>query len=272
MDPWKRAALDEVELEYQLRGAGDPIVFIHNGAGADWFTPFLDVPSLTSRFRLLTYHRAGYAGSSPLPGPLTFAQEAARCQQLMHHLGIERAHVVGHSSSGNMALQLALDAPDVVGSLVLMEPALISATPSSPQVLQAIELYRAGDKAGAVDTFLRATCDPDYRSALETALPSAVDQALADADTFFSQELPALRQRTFGPDDARRVTQPVLAVAGERTDPIHRQRWELLIEWLPNVEPFVLPGASHLLHLQNLEGMAEGLSDFYARHALRASI
>jgi pimeloyl-ACP methyl ester carboxylesterase len=271
MNLWKRAALDGVELEYQLRGAGDPIVFIHNGAGADWFTPFLDIPALTSRFLLLVYHRAGYAGSSPLPGPLTFTHEATRCRQLMRHLGIERAHVVGHSSSGNMTLQLALDTPAAVGSLVLMEPALVSAAPSSPQVLQAIEQYRAGDKAGAVETFLRATCDPDYRSTLGRALPNAVDQTLVDADTFFSQEMPALRQWAFGQEDARRVTQPVLAVMGEKTDPIHRWRWELLIEWLPKVEPFVLAGASHLLHLQNLGGMADGLSDFCTRHALTAS-
>jgi pimeloyl-ACP methyl ester carboxylesterase len=261
-----RAALDGIELEYDVRGAEDPVVLIHNGVGVDWFRSLLEEPTLTGQYRLVTYHRAGYAGSSSLPGPLNFPEEGARCRALLRHLGIERAHLVGHSSSACMAIQLALDAPDAVQSLALLEPALTTVVASSPQVLQALERYRSGDKAGAVDTFLQGTCGPGYRSVLEQAVPGAFDQALANADTFFTQELPGLRQWQFGPDDAQRITQPVLAVCGEQSDPIHRQRWELLCTWLPNVEPFVLPSATHLLHVENPRGMAEGLAAFFARH------
>jgi pimeloyl-ACP methyl ester carboxylesterase len=49
-------------------------------------------------------------------------------------------------------------------------------------------------------------------------------------------------------------------------------RHELLLEWLPNVESFVLPDAGHLLHLQNPRGMANGLATFFARHALPARV
>jgi pimeloyl-ACP methyl ester carboxylesterase len=104
-----RAALEGFELEYEIRGAGEPVVLIHPGNFADWFTPLLDEPALTGHYRALTYHRAGCAGSSRIAGPISLAQQAAHCRSLMRHLGIERAHVVGHSSSGNIALQLALD-------------------------------------------------------------------------------------------------------------------------------------------------------------------
>jgi hypothetical protein len=40
--------------------------------------------------------------------------------------------------------------------------------------------------------------------------------------------------------------------------------------WLPDVESFVLPEATHLLHVQNPRGMAEALASFYARHPLTA--
>src|SRR5262245_64257035 len=43
----------------------------------------------------------------------------------------------------------------------------------------------------------------------------------------------------------RRVTQPVLAVLGEHSAPTFPERRELLLSWLPNVEPFDLPGATH---------------------------
>jgi pimeloyl-ACP methyl ester carboxylesterase len=45
-----------------------------------------------------------------------------------------------------------------------------------------------------------------------------------------------------------------------------RARHQLLLDWLPQVEPFVLPGATHLLQIENPAGMAEGLASFFARH------
>src|SRR5262249_45390838 len=138
----------------------------------------------------------------------------------------------------------------------------------------AVQLYRAGDKAGAIDTFLRGVCGPEYRAALDQALPGAFDQHVADADTFFAQELPALQQWVFTQEDAKRLIQPALAVVSTRSlefDPIWGERHELLLDWLPNVESFVLPDATHLLHLENPRGMAEGLAAFFARHRLSGS-
>jgi pimeloyl-ACP methyl ester carboxylesterase len=269
MLPLNRAALDGIELEYAEQGAGEPVVLIHNGVGVDWYRPLLEQPSLADRYRLITYHRAGYAGSSPLSGPLTFSQEASTCRALLRHLGIERAHVVGHSSSGCLALQLALEAPAAVQSLALLEPALL-AVPSAPEIPLAVELFRAGDKPGALDSFLRGTCGPDYRAVLERAVPGALDQALANADTFFGQELPALRQWSFGSEEARRIERPALVVRGEKSLPDHHQRADLRLSWLPNADPFVLPGATHLLHLEQPRAMAEGLAAFFARHPLVA--
>ncbi|HEV8600891.1 MAG TPA: alpha/beta hydrolase [Gemmatimonadales bacterium] len=272
-----RAALEGIELEYEIRGAGDSVVLIHPGHFADWFTPLLDEPALTDRYRVVSYHRVGCAGSSRVAGPVSLAQHAAHCRSLMLLLGIDRAHVVGHSSSGNVALQLALDAPDVVHSLAILEPALYSvpsAQTSRAFVGAAVQLYRAGDKAGAIDTFLRGVCGPGYRAVLDRTLPGAFDQHVADADTFFEQELPALQQWSFRQEDAKRIIQPALAVVSTRgleLDPIWGERHQLLLDWLPNVESFVLTDATHLLQIENPRGMAEGLAAFFARHPLSAS-
>jgi pimeloyl-ACP methyl ester carboxylesterase len=272
--PLNRAALDGIELEYEVRGVGEPVVLIHAGVFADWFKPLLEEPALSGRYRLVRYHRIGYAGSSRIAGPVSIAQQAAHLRLLMRDLGIARAHVVGHSSSGNIALQLALDAPDMVQSLAILEPALLmvpSAQTSRAFIGTAMQLYRAGDKAGAVDTFLRGTCGQGYRALLDKALPGAFEHAVADADTFFGQELPALQQWSFKREDASRITQPVLAVIGEKSrelSPIWGERQQLLLTWLPKAEPFVLSGATHLLQVQNPRGMAEGLAAFFARHRL----
>ena len=118
--------------------------------------------------------------------------------------------------------------------------------------------------------FLRGTCGPHSRAVLEKVIPDAIDRAVADSGTFFGHELPALRRWSFGPDEARRITQPVLAVLGEASDSRFHERHKILLSWLPDAEPFVLPGAGHLLHLQNREGFANGLADFLKRHAIEA--
>jgi pimeloyl-ACP methyl ester carboxylesterase len=273
----ERAAVDGVELEYELRGSGEPVVLIHWGLCAAWGEPLMDEPALSDVHRLLRYHRAGFAGSDRIQGSIGIGGHAAQCARLLGLLGLGRAHIVGHSSSAVIALQLALDFPEAVQTLALMEPARPT-PPTEGQaefirdfVAPAIQSYRAGDKAAAVDTFARGVFGPDYRAPLEQGLPGAFEQAVADADAFFGQELPALQQWSFTRRDASRITQPVLAVCGENTAPTFPDRLELLVDWLPHVERFELAGATHLLHLQDPRGMAEGLAAFYSRHPLTAS-
>jgi len=272
-----RAVLDGgVELEYQVLGNGEPIVLVHAGIFWDFFNLLLDQPTLTRRYQIVTYHRVGCAGSSRASGPLSIAQEALHCRSLMRHLDIKKAHIVGHSNSGNLVLQLAADHPEVVHSLVIEEPALMSVPSAETSRIflgTAIQQYMAGDRTGAIETFLNGTCGPNYRAALDAALPGAIERYAADADTFFSQQLPAMRQWSFGSHEANGITQPVLAVIGERSidlSPIWEERQELLLRWLQNVEMFTLPGATHLLQVENPGAMAEGMAAFFAKHPISA--
>jgi pimeloyl-ACP methyl ester carboxylesterase len=199
------------------------------------------------------------------------SDHARHCGLLLHQLGIERAHVVGHSSSAVVAMQLAFDFPDAVGTLALLEPARpalqteLQAAFVRNSVEPAVQRFRASDTAGAVDTRARGVFGADYRGALERGLPGIGEQCVADADAFFTQELPALERWTF----TREPRAPARAGrAGREHGADLPERVELLSSWLPNVERFDLPGATHMLHLQNPAGMAEGLASFYGRHSL----
>ncbi|MBI2911248.1 MAG: alpha/beta hydrolase, partial [Chloroflexi bacterium] len=93
----EQAALGGVTLEYEVSGTGEPVVLIHGALIADTFRSLLAEPSMAGRCPLITYHRRGYAGSSHTAGPVSVGQQASDCRALLRHLGVERAHVVGHS-------------------------------------------------------------------------------------------------------------------------------------------------------------------------------
>jgi pimeloyl-ACP methyl ester carboxylesterase len=268
----QRVSIGDSVLEYWDIGVGEPVVLVHGSIIADAFAPLLLEPALTERYRLVSYHRRGFAGSTHPDRPLSIAEQAADCRALLGTLGIDRAHIVGHSYGGVIALQVAMDAPELVRSLALLEPALL-AVPSGPLLMEAMGplagLYQAGDKAGAIDAFERAVIGPDYRATLDEVIPGGFDQAVADADTFFAQELPALAEWQFTREDARGTTQPVLAVLGADSAslwPGFTEGYELVREWLPQAEGFVLPEATHGLQMQNPRGAAAALAAFFARH------
>jgi pimeloyl-ACP methyl ester carboxylesterase len=273
----ERASLDGAELEYEVSGKGAPVVFIHGAFIADTFRPLLAEPSLAGRYRLILYHRRGYAGSSRASEPVSVAQQAADCRALLHHLGVERAHVVGHSYGGIVALQLALDTPGVVHSLALLEPGLMVGTSAQgyrESLARGAERYREAGTEVVVDEFLQARW-PGYRTILNHVLPGAFDQAVADAETWFEREASGQLAWRFGEAEVRRISQPTLSVLGGESDALWSRFGEthrLLLEWLPHAEGFVLPGTTHFMQIQNPRGMAEALAAFWARHRFPAGV
>jgi pimeloyl-ACP methyl ester carboxylesterase len=271
--PMQRARVDGAELEFEVTGTGEPVLLIHGALIAEAYAPLCAEPAL-NRYRLVRLHRRGYAGSSPARAPFSLADQADDCRALLRHLGIERAHVVGHSSGAVIALRLALDAPEVVHSLVLLEATLLN-VPSGALLAEALgpvlEQYSAGDKEGATDSFIRWAIGPDYRVWLDRLIPGAFQQSVADADTFFGVEFPSMQEWLFTREDARRITQPVLSVLGGESASIWpgwNEAQERLREWLPQTEPFVLAGANHALQERDPRGVADAMAPFLARHIM----
>lgn len=86
-----------VELEYESKGHGEPVLLIHGSHIARSFLELAAQPALTARYTLIRYHRRGHLGSTPPEGPVSIADQAGDARALLDHLGVERAHVVGHS-------------------------------------------------------------------------------------------------------------------------------------------------------------------------------
>jgi 3-oxoadipate enol-lactonase len=173
---------------------------------------------------------------------------------------------------------LALDFPEIVHSLVLLEPALLDVPKAAlmeSAIVPAVQLYEAGKKETATDRFLRFAIGPSYREFVDRLLPGGYAQSVADADTFFSVELPALQTWLFTQENAERISQPVLSVLGERSVidwPGWPEVYARVQEWMPQAEPFVLRGANHALEEMDPRGIAEAMHPFLVRHPIPSAV
>src|SRR5262245_4624151 len=97
-------------LAYELRGGGPPVLFVQGVGvhGAGW-TPQVD--ALAERFRCLTFDNRGMGRSLPVPATLSVEQMADDARAILDAERWDRAHVVGHSLGGLVALCLALTEP-----------------------------------------------------------------------------------------------------------------------------------------------------------------
>ena len=263
----KKVEINGVELEYEVFGSGEPVLLI-NPVLADGLLPLVSRPALADRYRLIHYHKRGWARSTHTPAPVSIADHAADAASLLAHLGVPRAHVVGHSSGAAVAAQLALDAPERVHALILLELTLFS-VPSGEALLReagpAIEAFGRGDHESAVALFLSAVSGlewPACRALLDERLPGAAAGAVADADTLFAVELPAVAGWVLGPERAAAIASPVLSVTGSRTGPLWVEVADFLRRSLSDAEHSTIDGVGHLLQIERPDPVAREIARF----------
>ena len=258
-------------LEYEDRGEGDVVLLIHGGVFADAFVPLSRCAPLADDYRVIWYRRRGYGTSDPLAGPCTASDHARDVAALMRELGVERAHVVGHSGGGAVAVQLALDAPDLVHSLVLLEPAVFAiedAGAVEDLFRPLLSIYRSGQSSKAVHLFMKVAGGDNWRADIEAHIPDAAAHAERDAAGLFEGDLARAHETTYGPDDAGRIVQPVLYLCGSKSIP---QGAAVIRVLAPDLHEAVVPDVNHSLHMVAPAPIAELIVDFINRHPMSSA-
>jgi pimeloyl-ACP methyl ester carboxylesterase len=257
-------------LEYEEIGQGEPVLLIHGGFISDALSLVAREPALAERNRVIWYRRRGYGGSDPGSEPFTVAVQAADARGLLDELGIERAHVVGHSGGGVIATELALQSPERVRSLVELEPAIFPPDLAHlwPEMLAPImETYRSGDVGGAVDGFMNIVAPaPDWRGELATVLPAGPVQANEDAPVALD-ELVGFGEWFLDADRARRLSCPIVYCWGSESGPAVEQLKDHFLSLVPKAESLVLPGVDHSMNTQDPALVAGVVAEFLARQS-----
>lgn len=133
----------DVNLHYEVMGQGEPLLLVP-GLGSDvsnW--PGMD-RLLAERFQVIRMDNRGAGRSDCPPPPYFVADMAADCAAVLDDLGLESAHVLGHSMGGCIALEMALELPQMVRRLVLGSTTARLAGRNAQLFDAWVELIRAG--------------------------------------------------------------------------------------------------------------------------------
>jgi|tagenome__1003787_1003787.scaffolds.fasta_scaffold20933847_2 pimeloyl-ACP methyl ester carboxylesterase len=253
--------VDGVRLHYIEQGTGEPLALIHgNGTLIQDFTVNGLVDRLSERYRVIVIERPGYGYSDRPRGLWTPRAHATLYEHALHELGVEQAIVLGHSWGTMVAVSLALQAPTLVRSLVLLSgyyfpTARMDVVLSSPNAIPGI-----GDA-------LRHTISPPLSRLM---LPGGIRAMFAPApvpepfDRLFPKALMLrpLQLRASAEDAAlmtpavmelqehyRELKLPVVIVTGgdDQIADVGRQS-RRLHEEISQSELTVLPGLGHMVH------------------------
>ena len=198
-------------------GAGAPLVLLHgNGEDSTYFRDC--IPYFARFYRVIAVDSRGHGRSGRGGGPLTFDRMADDLRQVLDALGISRAHLLGFSDGGNLAIKFALTDPQAVDRLIL--------NGANVDMLAVVPWAQL----------------PLYPTVGLLSLGAPFSPALAQ-----KRDVLALMTRDYGVtlSDLARIDAPTLVLAGDR-DMIRPFHTRAIAQALPHAVLAIQPG-SHFL-------------------------
>ncbi len=246
---------DKNVLDVWVLGEGTPVVFVHGATIRDLLWPLANELTRKGSYQVIYYGRRGHGGGGLPADAADIPGQAADVVTVLDALGIDKAHVAGHSFGAYIALDLATQAPDRVLSAILLE-LVLAQTEAAQQGLKEltevalpliVEKYTSGDKEGAVKTFCDFTSAVQGASELiEPALPKgALELAASDINTFLQVDLPAMGSWVADPATVSEITTPIAWFGGAESEPIFTGSRVLFLDLLPRTKAVDIGGVGH---------------------------
>jgi len=246
-------ALDDCKLSVRRVGKGRPLLWLHGTDGlAEW--PVI-IDRLGERFEVIAPDHPGF-GESTIPGWMDDVSDLAYLYlDLMKKLGLERAHVVGHSLGGWIALEMAVRQTSRQASLTLIAPAGIHVK-----------------GAAKTDIFM---IDPDEQARLAYADPGQAGEAAQRASAAKYQEIAIANRvasarfgwnpRFHNPRLERwlhRVDVPTLILWGKQDRIFAPAHAEAFGNAIPASRVAMIDNAGHLPHVEKIDEVHRTIASF----------
>jgi pimeloyl-ACP methyl ester carboxylesterase len=262
------------KIAYADTGAGETVLLLHSSAcsGSQWQAL---AGRLQTTFRVLVPDLYGYGDTDPWPGdaPLTLADEAKLAEAVLGRC-YGRIHVIGHSYGGAVGLRLAVEQPERLMSLTLIEPVafhmLRCEDPADHDLFREIAALAAwvadtaarGNPRGGMARFV------DYWNGAGAWLrmKPELQAALARRTAKVAQDFAATMADVTPIDALRRIAVPTLIQRGSASPLPARRVAQLLADALPNARLATLEGAGHMLPLTHGEAVNAAILQHLVRN------
>lgn len=256
-------------LSYEIAGEGYPLVLIHAGVADSrmWDEQFT---AFTQRYRVLRYDLRGFGKSAV---PATAFKSHEELAELLRHLGIARAHIVGISYGGKIALDFALAHPEMVNALVLTAPSVSGSEPSE-DVLAFYEAEEAAleaeDLDGATELNLKMWVDGPRRS------PGEVDSQVRERvremqrhafTTVFPEGAVELDLEPPAIERLNEVKAPTLVIVGDYDVPAKVEQAHQLATQIAGAQLIVFAGVAHMVTMEKPAEFNQAVLDFLSKQA-----
>src|SRR5512133_868720 len=141
------ADVNGLKMYYEIHGKGQPLVLVHGGLSATGTSFGKLLPGLAATRQVIPVELQAHGHTADIDRPLSYPQMADDVAALLQQIGIEKADFFGYSVGGAVALQLAIERPDLVRKLVL---AAVTYTPEGfhPGLLEGMEALKPEHLAG----------------------------------------------------------------------------------------------------------------------------
>ncbi len=244
-------------LHYEVSSSGEALVLI-NGGAMDLRQWDAQAQAFAGEFQVIRYDARGW-GRSPLPSESYSQWDDLRA--LLDHLGVERAHVLGQSYGGSIAIDFALMYPERVRSLVLVGPALGGFAWSADFLARNRRLLEAGSRTRVEQVLEDPHFLPGARA--NAALASRAKELLRSNAQIF--EIPVVLAAWLEPPAIERLEEiraPTLVLVPELDHPDLFAVADVLQARLADCERRVLPGVGQMAHLEDPEMFNQTVLDF----------
>jgi pimeloyl-ACP methyl ester carboxylesterase len=239
-----------VALAHQALGSGAPLLVLHGlfGSGTNWRRIARGLEDCRTTHLL----DARNHGASPHAADMDYRLLAADVAAFMDAQEIPRADVIGHSMGGKTAMRLALDAPQRVARLMVVDIAPDVSTSDHGALIRALRALPVErfQRRGDADTALAASV-PD------AGLRAFLLQSLAAGETGlrWRLNLEAIERcmpdlLAFDVDDHERFEGETLFLRGGASDYVREVHRERIRRHFPNAVLRSLEGAGHWLHAE----------------------
>ena len=269
---------DGDELDVWVIGEGTPVVFVHGGVMRDFLVPLADELTRRGEYQVIHYGRRGHGGRG-LPAEATdIPGQVPDVLAILDALGIEKAHVAGHSFGGYVAMELATRTPDRLLSALLLEPLfgqVVRSTEGRENMRAVAEVampaiigqYARGDGYGAVSAFYEATSRvTNAREPVERALPTGAGElAVTDLATFLQVDWPAMGAWMADPVPLPGPTMPIAWIGSTESGALFDETRAYLQEQLPGTTAYTIADVGHYFPLLRPAETALAVDEWLSR-------